>query len=72
MFVSLILYGENYKETLNPAEAINMLVIISRKEFTFTNIVEHDEESMFEIGISKLCQEYTDTPITFTDSKRKN
>ena len=26
---------------------------------------------MFEIGISKLCQEYTDTPITFTDGKGK-
>ena len=27
MFTSLILYNENYEETLNPAEAINVLVI---------------------------------------------
>ena len=60
MFTSLILDSENYQETLNQSEAINALIINSRKEFTFTNSVDHDKESIFKRGISELCQEYTD------------
>ena len=60
MFTSLILDSENYREILNQSEATNALIINSRKEFTFTNSVDHDKETIFKRGISKLCQEYTD------------
>ena len=70
-FTSLILASENYEETLEQSEAINTLILNSRKEFTFTNSVHGDKETIFNEGIAKLCQEYTDTPITFTESEGK-
>ena len=66
LFTSLILDSENYQETLNQSEATNALIINSRKEFTFTNSVDHDKKTIFKRGISKLCQEYTDHPIFWT------
>ena len=69
MFTSLILASENYEETLDQSESINTLILNSRKEFTFTNSVHGDKETIFKEGIAKLCREYTDTPITFTDSR---
>ena len=69
MFASLILASENYEETLHQSESINTLILNSRKEFTFTNSVNGDKETIFKEGIAKLCREYTDTPITFIDSK---
>ena len=69
MFTSLILASENYEETLDQSESINTLISNSRKEFTFTNSVNGDKETIFKEGIAKLCREYTDTPITFIDSK---
>ena len=69
MFASLILASENYEETFDQSESINTLILNSRKEFTFTNSVNGDKETIFKEGIVKLCREYTDTPITFTDSK---
>ena len=66
MFTSLILASENYQ-----SEATNTLILNSCKEFTFTNSVDGDKETIFKEGIAKLCQEYTDTPITFTDSRGK-
>ena len=68
MFTSLILASENYEETLDQSEATNTF---SCKEFTFTNSVDGDKETIFKEEIAKLCQEYTDTPITFTDSRGK-
>ena len=70
-FTSLILAYENYEETLHQSEAINTLILNWRKEFTFTNSVHGNKETIFEEGIAKFCQEYTDTPITFTDSEGK-
>ena len=70
-FTSLILASENYEETLDQTKAINTLMLNSRKEFTFTNSMHGDKETIFKEGIAKLCQEYTDNPITFTDSKGK-
>ena len=61
MFASLILASENYEETLNQSEAINALILNSRKEFTFTNSVNGDKGTILEEGIVKLCREYTDT-----------
>ena len=61
MFASLILNSENYEETLDQSEAINTLILNPRKEFTFTNSVNGDKKAIFEEGIVKLCQEYTDT-----------
>ena len=69
MFASLILASENYEETLDQSESINTLILNSCKEFTFTNSVNGDKETIFKEGIAKLCREYTDTPITFIDSK---
>ena len=69
MFTSLILASENYEETLDQSESINTLILNSRKEFTFTNSVNGDKETIFKEGIAKLCREYTDTPIRFIDSK---
>ena len=69
MFASLILTSENYEETLDQSESINTFILNSRKEFTFTNSVHGDKETIFKEGIAKLCREYTDTPITFTDSR---
>ena len=69
MFTSLILASENYEETLDQSESINTLILNSRKEFTFTNSVNGDKETIFKEGIAKLCREYTDTPIPFIDSK---
>ena len=69
MFTSLILASENYEETLDQSESINTLILNSRKEFTLTNSVNGDKETIFKEGIAKLCREYTDTPITFIDSK---
>ena len=63
MFASLILASENYEETLNQSESINTLILNSCKEFTFTNSVNGDKETIFEEGIAKLCREYTDTYI---------
>ena len=63
MFASLILASENYEETLDQSESINTLILNSRKEFTFTNSVNGDKETIFEEGIAKLCREYTDTYI---------
>ena len=71
MFTSLILASENYEETLDQSEATNTLILNSCKEFTFTNSVDRDKETVFKEGIAKLCQEFTDTPITFTDSRGK-
>ena len=42
-------------------------MINSRKEFTFTNSVDCDKETFFKREIAKLCEEYTDLPITFID-----
>ena len=70
MFTSLILDNENYEETLDQSEAINTLILNSRKEFTFTNSVDGDKETISKEGI-KLCQEYTGNPITFTDIEGK-
>ena len=67
-FTSRILASENYEETLDQSEAINTLILNSCKEFTFTNSVHGDKETIFKEGIAKLCREYTDIPITFTDS----
>ena len=61
---SLILASENYEETLDQSESINTLILNSRKEFTFTNSVDGDKETIFKEGIAKFCREYTDTPIT--------
>ena len=69
MFASLILASENYEETLDQSESINTLILNSRKEFTFTNSVNGGKETIFKEGIAKLCRGYTDTPITFTDSR---
>ena len=69
MFASLILASENYEETLDQSESINTFILNSRKEFTFTNSEHGDKETIFKEGIAKLCREYTDTPITFTDSR---
>ena len=63
MFTSLILASENYEETLDQSESINTLILNSRKEFTFTNSVNGDKETIFKEGIAKLCREYTDTDI---------
>ena len=63
MFASLILNSENYEETLDHSEAINTLILNSRKEFTFTNSVNGDKGTILEDGIVKLCREYTDTYI---------
>ena len=30
-----------------------------------------DKETISKEGIAKLCREYTDTPLTFTDSEGK-
>ena len=68
---SLILASENYEETLEQSEAINTLILNSCKEFRFTNSVHGDKETIFKEGIAKLCREYTDTPIRFTDSEGK-
>ena len=70
-FTSLMLASENYEETLDQSEAINTLILNLCKEFTFTNSVYGDKETIFKEGIAKLCREYTDTSITFTDSERK-
>ena len=70
-FTSLILASENYEETLDQSQATNTLILNSCKEFTFTNSVDGDKETIFKEGIAKLCQEYTDTPITFTDTRGK-
>ena len=70
-FTSLILASENYEETLDQSESINTLILNSRKKFTFTNSVHGDKETIFKEGTAKLCREYTDTPITFTDSRGK-
>ena len=59
MFTSLILASENYEETLDQSEAINTLISNSRKEFTFTNSVDGDKETIFKEEIAKLCREYT-------------
>ena len=64
MFASLILASENYEETLDQSEAINTLILNWCKEFTFTNSVNGDKETIFEEGIIKLCREYTDTYIS--------
>ena len=69
MFISLILASENYEETLDQSESINTLILNSRKEFTFTNSVHGEKETIFKEGIAKHCREYTDTLITFTDSR---
>ena len=61
MFASLILNSENYEETLDQSEAINTLILNPREGFTFTNSVNGDKKAIFEEGIVKLCQEYTDT-----------
>ena len=71
MFTSLILANENYEETLDQPEAINTLILNSRKEFTFTNSVDGDKETFFKEGIDKLYREYTVTQITFTDIRGK-
>ena len=71
MLTSLILASENYEETFDQSEATNTLILNSCKEFTFTNSVDGDKETIFKEGIAKLCQEYTDTQITFTDSRGK-
>ena len=71
MFTSLILDSENYEETLDQSEAINTLILNSRKEFTFTNSVDGDKETIFTEGIKKLCEKYTSNPITFTDIEGK-
>ena len=63
MFASLILASENYEETLDQSESINTLILNSRKEFTFTNSVNGNKETIFEEGIAKLCREYTNTYI---------
>ena len=63
MFASLILASENYEETLDQSEAINTLILNSCKEFTVTNSVNGDKETIFEEGIVKLCREYTDNYI---------
>ena len=41
------------------AASTNTLIINSHKEFTFTNSVDHDKETISKLGISKICQEYT-------------
>ena len=71
MFTSPILASDNYEETLDQSESINTLILNSRKEFTFTNTVDGNKETIFKEGIAKLCREYTDTPNTFTDSRGK-
>ena len=63
MFASLILDSENYEATLDQSESINGLILISRKEFTFTNSVNGDKGTILEEGIAKLCREYTNTYI---------
>ena len=63
MFASLILASENYEKTLDQSESINTLILNSCKEFTFTNSVNGDKETIFEEGIAKLCREYTYTYI---------
>ena len=70
-FTSLILASENYEKTLDQSEATNTLILNSCKEFTFTNSVDGDKETIFKEGIAKFCKEYTDTPITFTESRGK-
>ena len=63
MFASLILDSENYEKTLDQSEAINTLILNSRKQFTFTNSVNGNKETIFEEGVAKLCREYTNTYI---------
>ena len=63
MFASLILDSENYEKTLDQSEAINTLILNSRKEFTFTNSVNGNKETIYEEGVAKLCREYTNTYI---------
>ena len=45
MFTSLILASESYEEILDQSEAINTLILNSRKEFTFTNSVNGDKKN---------------------------
>ena len=71
MFTSLILYSKNYEETLDQSEATNTLILNSRNEFTFTYSVDGDKQTISKEGIAKLCEEYTDNPITITDSNGK-
>ena len=52
MFTSLILASENYDQTLDQSEAINTLILNSRKEFTFTNSVDGDKETIFKEEIA--------------------
>ena len=61
MFASLILDSENYEKTLDQSEAINTLILNSRKQFT--NSVNGNKETIFEEGVAKLCREYTNTYI---------
>ena len=63
MFASLILDSENYEKTLDQPEAINTLILNSRKQSTFTNSVNGNIETIFEEGVAKLCREYTNTYI---------
>ena len=63
MFASLILDSENYEKTLDQSEAINTLILNLRKQFTFTNSVNGNKETIFEEGVAKLCREYTNTYI---------
>ena len=58
MFASLILDNENYEETLDQSEAINTLILNSRKKFTFTNSVDGDKETILQVGKAKICRKY--------------
>ena len=71
MFTSLSQDNENYEITLDQLEATNTLIINSCTQFTFINSVDGDKETLFEKGIKKLCEKYTDNPIPFTDSMGK-
>ena len=59
-FIDLVLSCFNYQLTDCHASPTNTLIINSRKEFTFTNSVDNDKETFSKLGISKICQEYTD------------
>ena len=59
-FIDLALSCLNYQLTDCHASPTNTLIINSRKEFTFTKSVDHDKETISKLGISKICQEYTD------------
>ena len=58
-FASLILDCENYDDTYDQSKATNTLILNSRKEFTFTNSVDGDKETILKEGKSKICREYT-------------